>query len=170
MRANSSFITAGAAIKSEQLCAIIISTTSTSNKNIVQILWLACRYYENVLLDEVLDENGNPRYKVVDDSIVNTSNEDIKIFSNIKLQKTKEEKISSLSSICAENIVKGIEYKGEYFSYKLEDQNELLTAVNAVKMSGGMPAPYHANGKLCKLYPAEDIIAMYSNQVINLTL
>lgn len=125
--------------------------------------------YEVVQIDEFLDENGLSKYKVVDGELETVTEDDLEYLYNRKLQRAKEEKIAELSYICGDNINKGVEFNGELFSYKLEDQNELATAIDAVKLSGGMPAPYHANGKGCKLYTAEEIVALYNKQVINLT-
>lgn len=124
--------------------------------------------YENVPTEEYLDENGIYKYKIVDGVLVEISEDEKNDLTEAKLQKVKEDKISVLSSICRENIERGVEYNGEWFSYKIEDQGNLEKSCNYA-ITTGMDAPYHANGNTCKLYSKEDLFSIYQMQVSNLT-
>ena len=76
------------------------------------------------------------------------------------------EKLSSLSNSCNEQITKGIEItlsdeSKKTFSYSIEDQANISEMFNAIVM-GATSYPYHANGEGCKMYSAEDIVKIYS--------
>lgn len=125
-------------------------------------------FYENVPDDEYLDENGIYRYKVVDDVVVKISEDERIALKEEKLQKVKSDKIATLSTICRENIEKGVEFNGERFSYKIEDQGNLEKSCNYA-VTTGLDAPYHADGCTCKLYPKEVLFTVYQMQTSNLT-
>ena len=124
--------------------------------------------YENVPSEEYLDENGIYKYKVVDGELIDVSKDEKISLTEEKLQKVRADKIAVLSSICRENIEKGVEYNNERFSYKIEDQSNLKESCNYA-MTTGLEAPYHADGCTCKLYPKEDLFAIYQMQTTNLT-
>ena len=76
----------------------------------------------------------------------------------------REDKATELSEACHSAIVAGVDvtlsdgYVG-HFSMEETDQITLTTAYNAVQ-TGATGYPYHADGQLCKMYPAADIIAI----------
>ena len=70
--------------------------------------------------------------------------------------------LEAISQACYEAIVNGIDVTLSdgttgHFSLEETDQINLTTAYNAVQQ-GAVGYPYHADGQLCKVYPAEDII------------
>lgn len=76
------------------------------------------------------------------------------------------EKLSSLSNSCNEQITNGAEItlsdkSVKTFSYSIEDQANVSEMFNAIIM-GATSYPYHANGEGCKMYSAEDIVVIYS--------
>lgn len=80
------------------------------------------------------------------------------------LLSTKEAKQEELSAACHAAIVAGIDVELSdgttgHFSLEETDQINLTTAYNAVQQ-GVTGYPYHADGQLCKMYPAADIIAI----------
>lgn len=75
-----------------------------------------------------------------------------------------EVKSAEISTACHDAIVAGIDLTLSdgttgHFSLEETDQINLTTAYNAVQQ-GGICYPYHADGQLCKMYPAADIIAI----------
>lgn len=75
-----------------------------------------------------------------------------------------EAKSAEISTACHDAIVAGIDLTLSdgttgHFSLEETDQINLTTAYNAVQQ-GAIGYPYHADGQLCKLYPAADIIAI----------
>lgn len=80
------------------------------------------------------------------------------------LSALQEAKAAELSAACQAAIVAGIDVELSdgttgHFSLEETDQINLTTAYNAVQQ-GVTGYPYHADGQLCKMYPAADIIAI----------
>ncbi len=76
----------------------------------------------------------------------------------------REEKVAELSVACRDAIIDGIDVTlsdgdAGHFSLEETDQINLTTAYNAV-LAGAAGYPYHADGSLCKMYPAADITAI----------
>lgn len=88
------------------------------------------------------------------------------------LEEIKSKKITELSEICNFNIVHGVymEIDGEQklFSYKTEDQSNLLNALQ-IAIATQMSMPYHADGENCRLFTPEEITTLYVNEMTNLT-
>lgn len=112
--------------------------------------------------------NFIPKYKVINNNIVKTTEEDFELWQLIKLEEAKKDKLNEISTLCKEAILNGIEHNGEYFSYTTDDQNNILNLVQLSKATG-LSVPYHANGLGCRLYSPEDINAIYVKQEINVT-
>lgn len=75
-----------------------------------------------------------------------------------------EKKTAEISAACHAAIVTGIDVTLSdgttgHFSLQETDQINLTTAYNAVQQ-GAAGYPYHADDQLCRVYPAEDIIAI----------
>lgn len=77
--------------------------------------------------------------------------------------KERSKKEAELSTACNAAIVAGMDVdttKGEeHFSLQETDQINLTTAYNAV-MAGSEQYPYHADGKLCRMFTADEIKAI----------
>lgn len=76
----------------------------------------------------------------------------------------REDKATELSEACHAAIVAGVDAtlsdgSTGHFALEETDQINLTTAFNAVQQ-GATGYPYHADGQLCKMYPASDIIAI----------
>ena len=76
----------------------------------------------------------------------------------------REDKTAELSEACHAAIVAGVDVtlsdgSTGHFALEETDQINLTTAFNAVQ-TGASGYPYHADGQLCKMYPAADIIAI----------
>lgn len=73
----------------------------------------------------------------------------------------KQRKIDEMNSVCARTITAGCDVElsdgtTEHFALTAEDQINIATAEKAIQ-AGATAFPYHADGKLCRLYPAADI-------------
>ena len=73
----------------------------------------------------------------------------------------KQRKIDEMNYACSMAITKGCDVEltdgtTEHFALTAEDQINIATAEKAVQ-AGASAFPYHADGKLCRLYPASDI-------------
>lgn len=89
--------------------------------------------------DFVLDDEGN---------LIDV----VKIEANINI--IKAEKKAELSQACEAAIVKGFDLGEDHYSMTLEDQANIL-AWMAVAQTGAS-VPYHADGKPCSIYTAEE--------------
>ena len=74
----------------------------------------------------------------------------------------RERKIAECDDACSRAIVKGCDVTledgtVEHFALTAEDQINIATAEKAVR-AGATQFPYHADGKLCRLYDAKDIM------------
>ena len=74
----------------------------------------------------------------------------------------KQRKIDEMNQACANAITAGCDVEltdgtTEHFALTAEDQINIATAEKAVQ-SGATAFPYHADGKLCRMYPAADIM------------
>jgi len=82
----------------------------------------------------------------------------------MNIEVLRVEKAAELSGACREAIVFGIDVTLSdgsvgHFSLEETDQINLTTAFNAVQ-NGAEGYPYHADGQLCRVYPAADIVAI----------
>lgn len=95
-----------------------------------------------------------PNFEIVEDD----NNQLINIKEVINLTIEKDNKISSLSSICSSTITAGtdVEWMGEtkHYSLTLEDQSNLMALY--ANASLGLSVPYHADGETCRIYSAEE--------------
>lgn len=108
-----------------------------------------------VLWEPILDPDGN----LID---VLDTYQDERMLQ--QLNDAKENKLKEISDACYENIINGIDVllsdnSLEHFSLKETDQINLATAYNEINQ-GALNYPYHADGQLCKLYSAKDIVAI----------
>lgn len=97
-----------------------------------------------------------PNFKIVTDE----ENKIIDILqdNSVSLTVEKDNKISSLSSICSSTITAGtdVEWMGEtkHYSLTLEDQSNLMALYT--NASFGLSVPYHADSETCRIYSAEE--------------
>lgn len=79
------------------------------------------------------------------------------------LESARTEKEAELSTACNQAITAGMDVTTtqgtEHFSLQETDQINLTTAYNAV-MSGATHYPYHADGALCRMFTADEIMAI----------
>ena len=96
------------------------------------------------------------------------SEEEKKILAEEKLESAKISKINELSIACAKIIEEGIEYNGKKYSYTVQDQSNMLNAMNLAKETG-MEIPYHADGESCSLYNYDTLASIYMMEQMNIT-
>lgn len=86
------------------------------------------------------------------------------------LEDVKKSKIDSLSSICEDEIVKGVDVLIdnviEHFSYRAEDQTNIKELFDLV-IQTNEPIYYHADGMGLKLYTVSQIGNIYSSNIMN---
>ena len=80
-----------------------------------------------------------------------------------KLEELKINKEIEISDACNTAIIAGIDVETthgiEHFSLEETDQINLTTAYNTV-LQGATQYPYHADGKMCRMFTAEEITAI----------
>lgn len=60
---------------------------------------------------------------------------------------------------CTAAIYAGIDVGGSHYSLTEHDQTEIMAQFTAVR-EGAAAVPYHADGELCRMYPAEEFTAL----------
>lgn len=82
---------------------------------------------------------------------------------NRPFEEIQTEKLSSLSEICNQTIVAGMDVETtegiEHFSLEETDQINLTTALSAIEQ-GVKGYPYHADKKLCRMFTAVELKAI----------
>lgn len=96
------------------------------------------------------------------------SEEEKKVLAEEKLESVKISKINELSIACAKIIEEGIEYNCKKYSYTVQDQSNMLNAMNLAKKTG-MEIPYHADGESCSLYNYDTLASIYMMEQMNIT-
>lgn len=98
-----------------------------------------------------------------------TTNEDA--YDVMQTEKTEEIRLAKqieLSTACNDAITSGIDVATtqgvEHFSLQETDQINLTTAFNAVNQ-GMASYPYHSDGRLCRMFTADEIIAISNASV-----
>lgn len=94
--------------------------------------------------------------------------EEIAEKKKLVLKFTKNNKIFEMSNACEAVIENGVEVNGKHYSYTVQDQSNMLNAMNLAKETG-MEVPYHADGESCGLYNYDAISAIYIQETMNLT-
>lgn len=85
-----------------------------------------------------------------------------------ELESAKKSKIAELNAVCAKTIEEGVEYNNKKYSYTVQDQSNMLNAMNLAKETG-MEIPYHADGESCSLYNYDTLASIYMMEQMNIT-
>ena len=105
--------------------------------------------------------DGIPLYKWDGEQIIPRTDEEIEadraaMHPLDELRAMKKEKIGAA---CTAAIYAGVDVDGSHYSLTEHDQMELTAQYTLVKE--GVPAvPYHADGELCRMYPADEFTAL----------
>ncbi len=60
---------------------------------------------------------------------------------------------------CTAAIYAGVDVEGKHYSLQAHDQTEIMTQLSAVR-EGAQAVPYHADGEVCRMYPAQEFAAV----------
>lgn len=134
-----------------------MSEFPTSDFKTVKLVEIDEEEYE--ILKEALGLNEEIIYDEPEEPDVEPTEEET-IYDNT-LEMVKNQKIKRMSTICEQNIVNGIDVELSdgnihHFSLTVQDQLNLTSLFELVK-AGETNIPYHADGELCRYYPAGDI-------------
>ena len=75
------------------------------------------------------------------------------------VEQAREAVKQEIGTACSAAIYAGIDVDGSHYSLTEHDQTELLAQAQAVK-EGAQAVPYHADGELCRMYPAAEFSAL----------
>ena len=64
-----------------------------------------------------------------------------------------------IGAACSAAIYAGVDVGGSHYSLTEHDQTELRAQAQAVN-EGAQAVPYHADGELCRMYPAAEFSAL----------
>lgn len=104
----------------------------------------------------------------VEPTLTEPTEEEKEVQKKAELESAKESKITELNAVCAKTIEEGIEYNNKKYSYTVQDQSNMLNAMNLAKETG-MEIPYHADGESCSLYNYDMIASIYMMEQMNIT-
>ena len=103
-------------------------------------------------------EDYEDRYEIIESGTVPTEDS--------MIDTVREQKLASVSATCEQLIYDGIDVtlsSGEkHFSLQIADQSNIDGIFNAVTL-GATAYPYHADGELCSMFSATDIVTLYMN-------
>lgn len=75
------------------------------------------------------------------------------------VEQVRAAKKAEVGIACSTAIYAGIDLNGSHYSLTEHDQTELMAQFTTVK-EGAAAVPYHADGELCRMYPAEEFTAL----------
>lgn len=81
----------------------------------------------------------------------------------------KQSMIEAASSLCSAEIISGIDIDGEHFSLTIEDQLN-IASLSLLIASGQTSVPYHADGKECRYFNAEEFMRLSNIATAHKTL
>ena len=74
-------------------------------------------------------------------------------------EQVRAAKLQEIGLACTAAIYAGVDVGDAHYSLTEHDQTELM-AQNAAIAAGAQAVPYHADGQLCRMYPAEEFAAL----------
>lgn len=75
------------------------------------------------------------------------------------VEQVRAAKLQEAGLACTAAIYAGIDVGGAHYSLTEHDQTEIMAQYTVVK-EGAAAVPYHADGQLCRMYPAEEFAAL----------
>lgn len=75
------------------------------------------------------------------------------------VEQVRQAKLQEVGMACTAAIYAGVDVGGSHYSLTEHDQTELMAQAQTVK-EGAAAVPYHADGELCRMYPAEEFAAL----------
>lgn len=118
--------------------------------------------FNSSLSSDVMDTDKKEEEKELTD-------EEKEVLKVAELEQVKILKIEEMSKACETAIENGILIDDKQYSYTIQDQSNMLNAMNLAKETE-LKIPYHANGESCSLYTFDEIVAIYMQEQMNLTM
>lgn len=75
------------------------------------------------------------------------------------VEQVRTAKLQEIGLACSAAIYAGVDVGGFHYSLTEHDQTEIMAQYTVVK-EGAAAVPYHADGELCRMYPAEEFAAL----------
>lgn len=75
------------------------------------------------------------------------------------VEQVRAAKKEEIGLACSAAIYAGIDVNGSHYSLTEHDQTELMAQYTTVK-EGAAAVPYHADGELCRMFPAEEFAVL----------
>ena len=75
------------------------------------------------------------------------------------VEQVRAVKLQEIGLACSAAIYTGVDVGGSHYSLTEHDQTEIMAQYATVK-EGAQAVPYHADGELCRMYPAEEFAAL----------
>lgn len=75
------------------------------------------------------------------------------------VEQVRAAKKEEIGIACSAAIYAGIDVNGSHYSLTEHDQTELMAQYTTVK-EGAAAVPYHADGELCRMFPAEEFAVL----------
>lgn len=75
------------------------------------------------------------------------------------VEQVRAAKKAEIGIMCSAAIYAGIDVNGSHYSLTEHDQTELMAQYTTVK-EGAAAVPYHADGELCRMFPAEEFTTL----------
>lgn len=75
------------------------------------------------------------------------------------VEQVRAAKLQEIGAACSAAIYAGVDVMGSHYSLYEHDQTEIMAQYTLVK-EGAPAVPYHADGELCRMYPAEEFTAL----------
>ena len=75
------------------------------------------------------------------------------------VEQVRAVKKQEIGAECSAAIYAGVDVGGSHYSLTEHDQTELMAQFTTVK-EGAAAVPYHADGELCRMFPAEEFTAL----------
>lgn len=140
-----------------------------NNYNFYDIQYKCVDSKECIIINLIIGDTLKQEVEKLQNQISNMQ-DNIPIEKDMDMMTTSELKTykkSLLQDKCRKTIYEGVDvntsaYGVQHFSYTDDDQRNFEILFNSALLSG-MEIPYHADGKCCALYSAEDIISIYTS-------
>lgn len=75
------------------------------------------------------------------------------------IEMIQADKLTEVGASCQQAIYAGVEVGGYAYALTEHDQIEIM-AQQAAVLAGAVAVPYHADGELCRMYPADEFMAV----------
>ncbi len=103
-------------------------------------------------------EYGIYRYRYSEDGVTAKTDEALRAETDvIRREASRLAKLAEMGAACTSAIYAGVTVGEAHYSLTEHDQIELMGQQSAV-LAGAAEVPYHADGELCRMYPAAEFL------------